>query len=40
MVGFIDDDLEKQGLRIQGIPVLGPTLLLPTLITRCVKAFL
>jgi FlaA1/EpsC-like NDP-sugar epimerase len=32
VVGFVDDDLEKQGLRIQGIPVLGPTLLLPTLI--------
>ena len=32
VIGFVDDDLEKQGLRIQGIPVLGPTALLPTLI--------
>ncbi len=32
VVGFVDDDLEKQGLRIQGIPVLGPAALLPTLI--------
>ncbi|MDR3670791.1 MAG: nucleoside-diphosphate sugar epimerase/dehydratase [Holophaga sp.] len=27
--GFVDDALEKQGLRIQGVPVLGPTALLP-----------
>jgi FlaA1/EpsC-like NDP-sugar epimerase len=32
VVGFIDDALEKQGLRIQGLPVLGPTHLLPILI--------
>jgi FlaA1/EpsC-like NDP-sugar epimerase len=32
VVGFIDDDLDKQGVRIQGVPVLGPTLLLPILI--------
>jgi FlaA1/EpsC-like NDP-sugar epimerase len=29
VLGFVDDDLEKQGLRIEGIPVLGPTRLLP-----------
>jgi FlaA1/EpsC-like NDP-sugar epimerase len=29
VLGFIDDELEKQGLRILGIPVLGPTHLLP-----------
>jgi FlaA1/EpsC-like NDP-sugar epimerase len=28
VVGFVDDALEKQGVRIQGIPVLGPTRLL------------
>jgi FlaA1/EpsC-like NDP-sugar epimerase len=28
VVGFVDDDLAKQGLRIMGIPVVGPTLLL------------
>ncbi|WP_306601903.1 nucleoside-diphosphate sugar epimerase/dehydratase [Geothrix sp. 21YS21S-2] len=32
VLGFIDDDLEKQGLRILGIPVLGPTTLLPLII--------
>lgn len=32
VVGFVDDDLEKQGLRILGSPVLGPTALLPLLI--------
>jgi FlaA1/EpsC-like NDP-sugar epimerase len=29
VLGFVDDALEKQGLRIQGVPVLGPTDLLP-----------
>jgi FlaA1/EpsC-like NDP-sugar epimerase len=28
IIGFIDDALEKQGIRIQGIPVLGPSRLL------------
>jgi FlaA1/EpsC-like NDP-sugar epimerase len=28
VVGFVDDALEKQGVRIEGIPVLGPTRLL------------
>lgn len=32
IVGFVDDALDKQGIRIQGIPVLGPSELLPTLI--------
>lgn len=32
VVGFVDDDLEKQGLRINGIPVLGPTEELSSLI--------
>jgi FlaA1/EpsC-like NDP-sugar epimerase len=32
VVGFVDDDLDKQGVRVAGVPVLGPTLLLPTLI--------
>jgi FlaA1/EpsC-like NDP-sugar epimerase len=32
VVGFVDDDLEKQGLRILGTPVLGPTEILPLLI--------
>jgi len=32
VVGFIDDALEKQGVRIHGIPVLGPTDLLPVYI--------
>jgi len=32
VVGFVDDDLEKQGLKILGAPVLGPAELLPTLI--------
>lgn len=30
VVGFVDDALEKQGVRIQGIPVLGHSRLLPT----------
>jgi FlaA1/EpsC-like NDP-sugar epimerase len=25
VLGFIDDDLDKQGLRILGLPVLGPS---------------
>ena len=29
VVGFIDDAIEKQGVRIHGIPVLGPTEMLP-----------
>ena len=29
ILGFVDDDLDKQGVRIDGIPVLGPTELLP-----------
>ena len=29
VLGFVDDAIEKQGLRIHGIPVLGPTALLP-----------
>jgi FlaA1/EpsC-like NDP-sugar epimerase len=28
VLGFVDDALEKQGVRIEGIPVLGPTRLL------------
>jgi len=32
IVGFIDDALEKQGIRIQGIPVLGTSQQLPELI--------
>jgi len=32
VLGFVDDALEKQGLRIQGVPVLGPTALLPVYI--------
>jgi len=32
VVGFVDDALEKQGVRIQGVPVLGPTRLLQTYI--------
>jgi len=32
VVGFVDDALEKQGVRIQGVPVLGPTRLLPTFV--------
>jgi len=32
VVGFVDDDLDKQGLRILGTPVVGPTHMLPTLI--------
>jgi FlaA1/EpsC-like NDP-sugar epimerase len=29
VLGFVDDALEKQGLRVLGVPVLGPTALLP-----------
>jgi FlaA1/EpsC-like NDP-sugar epimerase len=32
VVGFLDDAMEKQGVRIQGIPVLGTTELLPALL--------
>jgi len=32
VVGFVDDALEKQGVRIEGIPVLGPTRLLPAFV--------
>jgi FlaA1/EpsC-like NDP-sugar epimerase len=32
IVGFVDDALDKQGIHIQGIPVLGPARLLDTLI--------
>jgi len=32
VVGFVDDALEKQGIRIQGTPMLGPTAMLATLI--------
>ena len=32
VVGFVDDALEKQGVRIEGVPVLGPTGLLDAFI--------
>jgi FlaA1/EpsC-like NDP-sugar epimerase len=32
VVGFVDDAFEKQGVRIQGVPVLGHSKLLPILI--------
>ncbi|WLT29993.1 nucleoside-diphosphate sugar epimerase/dehydratase [Geothrix sp. PMB-07] len=32
VVGFLDDALEKQGVRIHGVPVLGPCGMLPTFI--------
>ena len=32
VVGFVDDALEKQGVRIQGVPVWGHSKLLPTFI--------
>jgi FlaA1/EpsC-like NDP-sugar epimerase len=32
VVGFVDDALEKQGVRIEGVPVLGPTRHLPAFI--------
>jgi len=32
IVGFVDDAIEKQGIRIQGIPVLGTSMQLPRLI--------
>ena len=32
VLGFVDDAVEKQGVRIHGIPVLGPTELLPVYI--------
>lgn len=32
IAGFVDDAMEKQGLQIQGIPVLGTTMLLPRII--------
>lgn len=33
-VGFVDDDLQKQGMRLSNLPVLGPLQELPTLIAR------
>ncbi|WP_243325148.1 nucleoside-diphosphate sugar epimerase/dehydratase [Geothrix sp. SG200] len=35
VVGFVDDALEKQGVRIHGIPVLGHSHLLPIFIKEC-----
>jgi FlaA1/EpsC-like NDP-sugar epimerase len=32
VLGFVDDALEKQGVRIEGVPVLGPTRMLQTFI--------
>lgn len=32
VVGFVDDAMEKQGVRIQGVQVLGHSLLLPSII--------
>ena len=32
VLGFVDDALEKQGVRIEGVPVLGPTRLLQTFV--------
>jgi len=34
VLGFVDDALEKQGVRIEGVPVLGPTRHLATFIRR------
>ena len=34
VVGFVDDALEKQGIRIQGTPMLGPSAMLATLISQ------
>jgi len=33
-VGFIDDDQQKQGLTIHGVPILGPCSMLPEIIKR------
>jgi FlaA1/EpsC-like NDP-sugar epimerase len=33
-VGFVDDDLQKQGMRLANLPVLGPLHLLPSIIAR------
>ncbi|WP_243300607.1 polysaccharide biosynthesis protein [Geothrix oryzisoli] len=42
VVGFVDDALEKQGIRIQGFPVLGHSKLLPIIIkeTRATQVIL
>jgi FlaA1/EpsC-like NDP-sugar epimerase len=32
VIGFVDDAIEKQGVRIQGVKVLGPSRLLPLII--------
>jgi FlaA1/EpsC-like NDP-sugar epimerase len=34
VLGFVDDALEKQGVRIEGVPVLGPTRHLPAFIRK------
>jgi FlaA1/EpsC-like NDP-sugar epimerase len=33
-VGFVDDDLQKQGMRLSSLPVLGPLHAIPALIAR------
>ena len=33
-VGFVDDDLQKQGMRLASLPVLGPLHTIPSLITQ------
>ncbi|HEX7420711.1 MAG TPA: nucleoside-diphosphate sugar epimerase/dehydratase [Thermoanaerobaculia bacterium] len=33
-VGFVDDDLQKQGMRLSSLPVLGPLSTIPALIAR------
>jgi FlaA1/EpsC-like NDP-sugar epimerase len=33
-VGFVDDDLQKQGMRLSSLPVLGPLHMIPSLISR------
>jgi FlaA1/EpsC-like NDP-sugar epimerase len=34
VVGFVDDDLHKRGIRVRGIPVLGSSRTLPSVIVR------